>query len=416
MEIKKIVLNIPHSRTFVPKEVSVNPQMNAAIWEKTDWLTDKIFLPDKGYWNYGVGLTNWCVNVKAHIFPYSRCYCDVVRSINDPLEAQGRGIIYDFGEKISEADRQKRYFIYNQYRHELSKSIIEGTLLIDCHSFSDESEFDICIGYNEDETKPDQNFLDYVVNYFQQKGFKVGINEPYSNSITVDAIYRPAVLHEDWRWYRSMMIEVNQRVYLRKEGIKPGTWGKECDWSDPDLASCYPYQSNLMSNLYRRILENDMWESMLKLQKDYETLFKQNFDLFFQNRNLIINNPDYYELYTVFDPDGEYHNCHPKLGYVLSILDKEPELYNISWGLYIKFDRDYGDYNWDDYHWEDNPPPDPVISLIFPYYGSIKYRFPTEQKKVALPTTEQTELPMLITPLNKLIERLQKLIETLKNV
>lgn len=84
-------------------------------------------------------------------------------------------------------------------------------MLFDCHSFSGEAgEVDICIGYNEDWSKPDMSTLELVVNLFEENGYTVGINNPYSNSETPNC---PFV-------YQSMMLEVNKRVYMEEESLR----------------------------------------------------------------------------------------------------------------------------------------------------------------------------------------------------
>ena len=78
-------------------------------------------------------------------------------------------------------------------------------LLLDCHSFPSEmSDIDICIGYNEDWSKPNKETIELAVNLFEDCGYKVGINEPYSNSKTPECPFT----------YQSMMLEVNKKVYM----------------------------------------------------------------------------------------------------------------------------------------------------------------------------------------------------------
>jgi hypothetical protein len=66
------------------------------------------------------------------------------------------------------------------------------------------SDVDICIGFNEDWSKPHKNIVELAVNLFEDNGYKVGINEPYSNSETPDCPFS----------YQSMMLEVNKRAYM----------------------------------------------------------------------------------------------------------------------------------------------------------------------------------------------------------
>ncbi|MBR5377600.1 MAG: N-formylglutamate amidohydrolase [Bacteroidales bacterium] len=83
----------------------------------------------------------------------------------------------------------------------------EGALLLDCHSFpKDMGDVDVCIGFNEDWSKPSKELLEYAVNLFEDNSYSVGINYPYSNS---EAPACPFT-------YQSMMLEVNKRVYLEQ--------------------------------------------------------------------------------------------------------------------------------------------------------------------------------------------------------
>ena len=78
-------------------------------------------------------------------------------------------------------------------------------MLLDCHSFPSEmSDVDICVGYNEDWSKPHKETIELAVSLFEDNGFNVGINEPYSNSETPECPFA----------YQSMMLEVNKKAYM----------------------------------------------------------------------------------------------------------------------------------------------------------------------------------------------------------
>ena len=91
-------------------------------------------------------------------------------------------------------------------------------LLIDCHSFSalpnllnaNPPDIDICIGYNDDESCPDNDIIGNMVHHFESLGYKVSINEPFSNSKTF-AVPVP---------YHSVMIEVNKRLYMNEYSLE----------------------------------------------------------------------------------------------------------------------------------------------------------------------------------------------------
>lgn len=95
--------------------------------------------------------------------------------------------------------------LWHNHQERLRNNLCPEALLLDCHSFPSEmSDIDICIGYNEDWSKPNKETIELAVNLFEDCGYKVGINEPYSNSETPECPFT----------YQSMMLEVNKNVYM----------------------------------------------------------------------------------------------------------------------------------------------------------------------------------------------------------
>lgn len=196
--VDKIVLNIPHSSTILPVntwEGDITPHIKK--W--TDFHTDRLFTP------------NNTKEVTPVIFPVSRFFCDVERLYDDPLEKDGQGIYYTHFEECKRNEDLKDYAmgLWQSHMNLLSSLITSNdTLLIDCHSFpSDLSGVDICIGYNNDWSKPSDELLNHIKEYFEKAGYSVGINSPYSNSLTPPSTYK----------YKSFMIEVNKSIYLDKD-------------------------------------------------------------------------------------------------------------------------------------------------------------------------------------------------------
>lgn len=101
--------------------------------------------------------------------------------------------------------------LWKWHQRRLRSQLSEGALLLDCHSFPEElSDVDICIGFNEDWSKPSQTTIEMAVNHFMDCGYKVGVNTPYSNSETPDCPFK----------YHSMMLEINKRAYLQSNSIQ----------------------------------------------------------------------------------------------------------------------------------------------------------------------------------------------------
>ena len=101
--------------------------------------------------------------------------------------------------------------LWHNHQKQLRHNLCSDALLLDCHSFPSElSDVEICIGYNEDWSKPNKDTIELAVNLFEDYGYKVGINEPYSNSETPEC---PFI-------YQSMMLEVNKKTYMEDGSLR----------------------------------------------------------------------------------------------------------------------------------------------------------------------------------------------------
>jgi len=199
-QYNQLFLHIPHSSATFPQEmddVILSDEQRLLI----DYYTDELFIPSR----------KTQLPITAEVFPLCRLFCDVERLPHDPLEAKNLGI-------CSIGNQHQSHKEYLAFQHKVENDLLEAyykgekILLIDCHSFSAQetklvpyiSEIDICIGFNEDESKPSDTTIEYIEGYFKSKGYKVGINTPFSNSKTFGA---PVPYH-------SLMIEVNKRLYM----------------------------------------------------------------------------------------------------------------------------------------------------------------------------------------------------------
>lgn len=205
---RNIVLNIPHASRAIPVNTwQGDIQKYVDIW--TDAHTDVLFSADTES------------HVFKAVFPYSRFFCDVNRLVDDPLNHQGQGIFYTrFDECTRPEDEElihRCYAIRQAWLDFLSTLLQPGSILLDCHSFSTfvAPDVDICIGFNDDWSKPSDHQLQTVIQYFQSCGYRVGVNHPYSNAITP----KPS------RDYCSIMIGVNKALYLRPNGtLRPDAY------------------------------------------------------------------------------------------------------------------------------------------------------------------------------------------------
>ena len=209
-----LLLHIPHSSVVFPAGTQYG--FNDLDEEERlliDYYTDELFSPEAP-----------TERIRKMVFPYCRLYSDVERLINDPLEKDGLGISYRrrvHGGWRSFSNLEEAFALYADFHAEVSKRLVQlgnNTLLIDCHSFSNlpnllnsnPPDIDICIGFNDDETCPNQEVISNIVQHFKIRGYKVGINKPFSNSKTFVVPVK----------YHSVMIEVNKRLYMNETTLE----------------------------------------------------------------------------------------------------------------------------------------------------------------------------------------------------
>lgn len=197
----KILAHIPHSSIQdYNHKWSGCFMMFPKVKRLTDWHTELLFGTDNP-------------KVKPLAFKHSRFYLDVERLENDPLEQIGQGKIYTFYDgfrrNLTEDERRNLEAIYRNWKDLCDSEVVGNTLVIDCHSFpSDMSEdVDVCIGFNDDDSKPSDEVVGTIVNEFSKLGFTVGINKPYSNSVVFE---KP---------HKSIMIELKKSIYMDEETL-----------------------------------------------------------------------------------------------------------------------------------------------------------------------------------------------------
>ncbi len=217
---KNIVLHIPHASTQFPENSNHTfSDLDGDEGLLIDYYTDELFSPEQA-----------TEHIHSVVFPYCRLYCDIERLINDPLEKDGLGFCYDrfiwnspqYVFPIRSFNtREEAFRLYVEHHSSMSQKLLglgKGTLLIDCHSFSSQptllcsnpSDIDICIGFNEDATRPNKVVIGNIKQHFNSLGYKVAINTPFSNSKTFEVPVE----------YHSVMIEVNKCLYMNEETLE----------------------------------------------------------------------------------------------------------------------------------------------------------------------------------------------------
>ena len=220
--MKQLILHIPHSSTKIPFHdgyVSSHAKIQQEIIKLTDWYTDDLFDSD--------------VDNKI-VAPFSRIFCDVERFADDELEIMsivGMGVLYeklDSDELLRKVSPELRKKILNDYywkHHNSLTTIVEEQLIkngecliIDCHSFPSTP---LQKAINQIPNTPDFNigtdsfhtpkkYIEASITYFENLGFTLGVDWPYSGSIV------PMKYYQKDKRVTSIMLEVNRRMYLNE--------------------------------------------------------------------------------------------------------------------------------------------------------------------------------------------------------
>jgi N-formylglutamate deformylase len=212
--IDAIILHIPHASTVLPSEVEFLLGQEALAYEvdaMTDHHTDRLFdLP----------------GARRSVFPVSRLVVDPERFIEDEMEKVGMGVVYTHtssGKPLRQISPDQRQNLIDQYYHPHHQQLTTMTsdvlgihglcLIIDCHSFPstpmdyeiDQYRPDVCIGTDAFHTQPKLEAT--LVNSFQEYGYSVAINSPFTGSLV------PMNFYQEDKRVSSVMIEINRRLY-----------------------------------------------------------------------------------------------------------------------------------------------------------------------------------------------------------
>jgi N-formylglutamate amidohydrolase len=220
--MKKLILHIPHSSTVIPLldgYVSTPDEIQQEIIRLTDWYTDDLF--------------NSQVDDKI-VTPFSRIFCDVERFADDELEVMskfGMGALYEkfdngnllriVSPELKQNVLKDYYWIHHASLSKVVKTSLEQTklcLILDCHSFPSSP---LTRAIVQDEIRPDFNIgtdsyhtpkyiIEESINFFETKGYTLGVDTPYSGSIVPMEYYQ-----KDQR-VTSIMLEVNRGLYLKE--------------------------------------------------------------------------------------------------------------------------------------------------------------------------------------------------------
>lgn len=227
--MKQLILHIPHSSTLIPildGYVSSNEKIEQEIIKLTDWYTDDLFDSD--------------VDNKI-VAPFSRIFCDVERFADDELEIMskvGMGVLYeklDSDEILRKVKPELRKKILTEYywkHHNSLTTIVEEQLnvngeclIVDCHSFPSTP---LQKAINQNSNTPDFNigtdsfhtpkkYIEASSTYFENLGYSLGVDWPYSGSIV------PMKYYQKEKRVNSIMLEINRKLYLNEPSNEKST-------------------------------------------------------------------------------------------------------------------------------------------------------------------------------------------------
>jgi len=236
----RLVIHLPHAATTGldwpvfsgwPQDEGFRRLVNH--W--TDVATDRLFgLPTATELAENEQLAALQPHLRAVQFPLSRFVADVERLPDDPLEREGQGVVYrhyeGYERQVSALQDAMLRQLHACHLEQVRQQLAPHCLLVDCHSFPAElSDVDICIGVNDDWSRPSDAALQAVVRHFRRAGYSVGINTPYANALSPLAPFP----------YVSLMIELNKRIYLRTD-------------TEPDAKRCQSLR-RLILGLYQQL-------------------------------------------------------------------------------------------------------------------------------------------------------------------
>lgn len=232
--VANLLIHIPHASLHLPQDFWRDVTVDRKVIEK-----NLHFMAD-----YKVDELARDIDCHKVTAKYSRLYCDIERFRDDsdePMAKLGMGVVYTHlpgGVQYRQLTPERREEIIKQayephhvQLNKLSQKIVAqygSCMMIDLHSYSDdlvrklfgytENLPDICLGY-DDEWFSENDALK-LKTYIEKLGYSCALNYPYAGALVPMDFYRNKM-----PGLRSVMLEVNRRVYLdggtvRQESVR----------------------------------------------------------------------------------------------------------------------------------------------------------------------------------------------------
>ena len=218
-----LLIHVPHASVKIPSDCLSEfliADLESELLKMTDRFCDEIFAAE----------------AEMIVFPVSRLVCDPERFRDDQEEEmaeKGMGAVYtrcSDGSVLRQTDAVRREEIlsafYDPHHRRLSEAVrrrLESfgkCLIVDGHSFSSvplaheadgsPNRPDICIGTDPFHTSAD--LAEYAGAWFENKGYRVCFNRPFSGTIV------PLFCYRREKRVQSVMIEINRALYMDGAG------------------------------------------------------------------------------------------------------------------------------------------------------------------------------------------------------
>lgn len=220
--MKQLILHIPHSSTSIPLKdgyIVSDETLQSEILKLTDWHTEDLFHSDED---------------TMIIAPFSRIFCDPERFLDDEQEVMaqfGMGVLYektDIGDVMRIITPKLRKKILDEYywkHHQKLNNAVNRqleqynkALILDCHSYPEipverslvKTSFRPDFNIGTDAYHTPKELIDISVDFFNSKGYSLGIDLPYTGSIVPIEHYRKS------KNVQSIMLEINRKLYLKE--------------------------------------------------------------------------------------------------------------------------------------------------------------------------------------------------------
>lgn len=220
--MKKLILHIPHSSSFIPSKEGFlldDQNIEKEILKITDWHTDDLFSSEED---------------DMIVAPFSRIFSDPERFTDDAQEVMaqyGMGVLYEktddgkpmrkVSPELKEKILEKFYWSHHKKLEAAVQQQLDGhgqALILDCHSYPSipftrdldqtPERPDFNIGTDPFHTPPELIALSRE--FFESRGYSLGVNWPYKGALV------PLTYYGKDKRVHSLMLEINRNLYLQE--------------------------------------------------------------------------------------------------------------------------------------------------------------------------------------------------------